>query len=478
MNKNFFIIVSSIFAIFFLAAQACNFGGLSTGLAADCVGSGDIVCDGTSAYECSLASYGAGYTVTRAKSFDTVNCGALKADCEAATALGATGEAISFDGSASTGVTTYSWDFDGDGVEDSANAETTYSYSAEKKYTATLTVADSSGNTDSCEVKVTVKSSKDSDKDGMPDSWEDEYGLNPNDLTDAKTDLDEDGLSNLEEYQNNTDPTDAGSYPAEEAGTSGPTAVCSASATTVGIKEKIDFVGSGSTDDGTMSYVWDFGAGSKGYLSDMQAWYGIAGSYTATLTVTDNDGNTGSCSIDITVTEAPIPLVADCGGPYVGTLYHNVSFDGSASTGDIASYFWDFGDSSGTATSTQISPLHIYGTKGNYTVTLKVTGTDTTNTCTTTAEILGCRDSDSGFNYTTKGTATGTWYKSGTEGTWTDSCNSVTGKLQEYTCMSDAVYTKTVDCSTISTKGATCSATDPSCTSLGYICSDGACVAP
>jgi len=53
----------------------------------------------------------------------------------------------------------------------------------------------------------------DSDNDGMTDSWEISNGLNPNDPTDANTDLDSDGLDNLTEFQlgtlaNNADSDD------------------------------------------------------------------------------------------------------------------------------------------------------------------------------------------------------------------------------------------------------------------------------
>lgn len=49
----------------------------------------------------------------------------------------------------------------------------------------------------------------DSDLDGLPDGWETAYGLNPNDSSGtngASGDPDSDGLSNLEEYTNNTNP--------------------------------------------------------------------------------------------------------------------------------------------------------------------------------------------------------------------------------------------------------------------------------
>ncbi|HSW37057.1 MAG TPA: hypothetical protein VLG37_01665 [Candidatus Saccharimonadales bacterium] len=47
----------------------------------------------------------------------------------------------------------------------------------------------------------------DKDHDQMDDTWEVAHGLNPNDPSDAKTDLDHDGLSNLTEFQIGSDPT-------------------------------------------------------------------------------------------------------------------------------------------------------------------------------------------------------------------------------------------------------------------------------
>ena len=47
----------------------------------------------------------------------------------------------------------------------------------------------------------------DDDRDGMPDTWEIQYGLNPLNAADGAADTDGDGDSNLTEYQNGTDPT-------------------------------------------------------------------------------------------------------------------------------------------------------------------------------------------------------------------------------------------------------------------------------
>ncbi len=69
---------------------------------------------------------------------------------------------------------------------------------------------DSDGLNDSAEVHIhyTNATNPDTDGDNMPDGWEVQYDLNPSDPSDAHTDTDGDGLQNVYEYGNHTDPLD------------------------------------------------------------------------------------------------------------------------------------------------------------------------------------------------------------------------------------------------------------------------------
>jgi PKD repeat protein len=102
-------------------------------------------------------------------------------------------------------ILTYIWDF-GDGSDpltgvDLRNAEHTFPTAG--AYTVTLTVSDGRLNSEVREIILTVTApppDPDKDDDNILDDWELKYGLDPTDPSDAELDQDDDGLTNLEEF--------------------------------------------------------------------------------------------------------------------------------------------------------------------------------------------------------------------------------------------------------------------------------------
>jgi len=148
--------------------------------------------------------------------------------------------------------------------------------------------------------------------------------------------------------------------------------------------------GSESRDpDGSIaSYAWTFGNSTSGSGVTPSATYATAGTFTVTLTVTDNGGATSQASTTVTVTANTQPPVASAGGPYAGAANIVLNFTGAASRdpdGSVVSYLWNFGDGN---TASGVTAAHSYATAGTYTVQLTVTDNDgLTDTASTTAQV-------------------------------------------------------------------------------------------
>ncbi|MCB8977236.1 MAG: PKD domain-containing protein [Ardenticatenaceae bacterium] len=180
--------------------------------------------------------------------------------------------------------------------------------------------------------------------------------------------------------------TDSDSLVVTATGTAGnqpPTAVLGVFDTTGPAPFTPSFSSSGSSDvDGfIVSYLWDFGDGTTSTLPNpgFGKTYTVPGTYLVTLTVTDDDGATGSDSVTITVTGSSTnqpPTAVIAATPTSGPSPLTVNFNSSGSSdvdGSIVSYAWNFGDG---RTSTQPNPRVRYNANGVYTVTLIVTDDD------------------------------------------------------------------------------------------------------
>jgi hypothetical protein len=210
-------------------------------------------------------------------------------------------ETVTLDGSGSAddgGIVNWSWSVFG---AETGTGETLTLDARVGEYTVTLTVSDEAGNTDTDEVLITVVASID----------------------------------------NQPPVADAGpNQPVEDADDSG--------------DEAVTLDGSGSTDaDGTIvSWSWSEDGVELGTGETLNSVFD-AGVHTVTLTVTDDDGDTGTDDMVVTVVPAGenLPPVADAGpdqrlADNDGDLFAAVTLDGSGSTdadGTIVSWEWQEG---------------------------------------------------------------------------------------------------------------------------------------
>jgi len=127
------------------------------------------------------------------------------------------------------------------------------------------------------------------------------------------------------------------------------------------------------TDESTgqpTEWFWAFGDGETSTLQNPEHTYESAGSYTVSLTVSNDAGSNTETKDDYIVVEW-LPMDASfTATPETGTAPVTVQFD-DQSTGNPTSWSWDFGDG---GVSTLQNPEYTYLTPGTYTVTLTIYG--------------------------------------------------------------------------------------------------------
>lgn len=128
--------------------------------------------------------------------------------------------------------------------------------------------------------------------------------------------------------------------------------------------------GAGNTN---VSWIWDFGNGTISTQQNPFVTYNAAGTYTVSLTVTNDKGCTRTVTRPnyITVTNG-VDAAFTYTNPAVCHAPALINFTNTSTGPPTLSYQWDFGDGN---FSTAASPSHTYLADGSYVVTLVTTST-------------------------------------------------------------------------------------------------------
>ncbi len=146
-----------------------------------------------------------------------------------------------------------------------------------------------------------------------------------------------------------------------------------------------------SSSGNPTSWSWDFGDGSTSSLQNPTHAYSSAGTYTVTLTASNNlETKTASKTINVkAVIQADFTYSP--ANPTAGT---QIQFT-DKSTGNITSWSWQFGDG---GTSSQKNPTKTYSTAGSYNVKLTVSDGTTSNSMTQTVTVVESLAADFTFS--------------------------------------------------------------------------------
>ncbi|MBX0288542.1 PKD domain-containing protein [Halomicroarcula sp. F28] len=265
---------------------------------------------------------------------------------------------------ATSAADTYEWDFDGDGTTDQTGESVAYTFDSAGEQSVTLTALNSSGESDSTTTTFTIESLETSIAAPTP-------------VIEAPSTVD--------------------------AGTS--VTLDASESTDKQVESDGDIVSGNIT-----SYEWDLdGDGVTDQTgATVTTTFDTGGDYTINLTLADNDSNSVTATLNLSVDDSGNDGIAPDAeftfSPSTPSTGENVTFNAGGSTdsdGTLASYEWDF-DGDGATDQTGETAITSFGEGGNYSVSLTVSdGDGNIDTTTHTVEILSLvvdRSSDSNYD--------------------------------------------------------------------------------
>ncbi len=129
------------------------------------------------------------------------------------------------------------------------------------------------------------------------------------------------------------------------------------------------------------SWQWNFGdATGNSNLANPTYTYGAGGSYNVLLNVANNQGCYDDTTIVFTINNSPSAAFSFSGISCVG---NSISFNDQSTilNGNIAHWYWDYGDGTRDTFLVSTNPSHVFTTAGTFTVSLVV---DNANGCRST----------------------------------------------------------------------------------------------
>ena len=328
------------------------------------------------------------------------------------------GQQVSFDASGSFDadgtITQYNWDFDGNGTTDAQGQRVNHTYFAASTVTVRLTVTDNLGATTSTAQNVQVRAiptnqqptanftfSPTSPQVGQQVSFDASGSFDPDgSIVQYNWDFDGNGTTDAQGQRVNhtyfaattatvrlTVTDNAGATASRSQNiqvrsapvNQPPVASFTFSPTSPTVNQVVTFDASGSFDpDGTISsYRWDLNNDGVIDVTGLRvtARFGSARSFTAKLTVIDNQGASTSTTQTVNVGQTnQAPTASFTFSPNSPQVNQAVQFNANRSSdpdGSIVDYRWDF-NSDGNIDSVGSNVVTQFNTSGNFQVTLTV----------------------------------------------------------------------------------------------------------